>query len=75
MVNINYGENESLLSFCRPLKEYAWLVSQIRDNQNSMGIEDAADKAIGNMPKDFEIREYFITGKGCRTIHSVAAPF
>lgn len=60
MVNINYGEDESLLSFCRPLKEYAWLVSQIRKNQSSMGIEDAVDKAIGNMPEDFEIREFLM---------------
>lgn len=60
MVNINYGENESLLSFCRLLKEYAWLVSQIRENQSSMGIEDAVDKAIGNMPEDFENREFLM---------------
>ena len=38
-------ENKSLLSSCRPLEEYAWLVAQIRENQRFMGIEDAAEKA------------------------------
>ncbi len=45
MININYGKNKSLLSSCRPLEEYAWLVAQIRENQRFMGIEDAAEKA------------------------------
>ncbi|MCI9535304.1 MAG: hypothetical protein HFG53_10995 [Lachnospiraceae bacterium] len=60
MVNINYGKNESLLSSCRPLEEYAWLVWQIRENQRTMGIEDAVDKAIQDMPENFEIQEFLI---------------
>ena len=60
MVNINYGKNESLLSSCRPLQEYAWLVWQIRENQRTMGIEDAVDKAIQDMPENFEIQEVLI---------------
>ena len=32
MININYGKNKSLMSSCRPLEEYTWLVSQIREN-------------------------------------------
>lgn len=60
MVNINYGKNESLLSSCRPLQEYAWLVWQIRENQRTMGIEDAVDKAIQDMPENFEIQEFLI---------------
>ncbi|MCI9560483.1 MAG: hypothetical protein HFG52_14930 [Lachnospiraceae bacterium] len=60
MVNINYGTNKSLLSSCRPLEEYAWLVSQIRENQQTMGIEQAVDRAIQNMPKDFEIQGFLI---------------
>lgn len=46
MININYGNNESILSSCRPLKEYAWLVARIRENQQAMGIEEAVDKTI-----------------------------
>ena len=60
MVNINYGKNESLLSSCRPLQEYAWLEWQIRENQRTMGIEDAVDKAIQDMPENFEIQEFLI---------------
>ncbi len=60
MVNINYGEDKSLLSSCRPLKEYAWLIKEIRKGQMSMGIEEAVDKAIQNMPEDFEIREFLV---------------
>lgn len=61
MVNINYGKNKSLLSSCKPLEEYAWLIDQIRKNQRLMGIEDAVDKAIRDMPEDFEIQK-FLTG-------------
>ena len=60
MVNINYRKSKSLLSSCRPLEEYAWLVSQIRENQRTMGIEQAVDQAIQNVPKDFEIQEFLI---------------
>lgn len=60
MININYGRNESLLALCRPLEEYSWLVAQIRDNQRTMEIEQAVDKAIQDMPEGFEIREFLI---------------
>lgn len=63
MVNINYGNNKSLLDSCRPLKEYAWLVDRIRENQKTMGIEDAVDQAIDDMPEDFVIREFLIGHK------------
>ncbi len=43
MVNINYGKSKSLLSSCRPLEEYAWLVSQIREN---LGLLSAEIKAV-----------------------------
>ena len=60
MININYGKNESLLSSCRPLEEYSWLVAQIRKNRQTMKIEQAVDSAIQDMPEDFEIREFLI---------------
>ena len=40
MININYGHNKELLAACRPLKEYSWLVDEIRQNQ-------AAGKDVG----------------------------
>ena len=60
MININYGKNESLLSSCRPLEEYSWLVARIRKNRQTMKIEQAVDSAIQDMPEDFEIREFLI---------------
>ena len=60
MININYGTDESLLTSCRPLKEYAWLIARIREHQQSMGIEEAVDRAIREIPEDFEIREFLI---------------
>ncbi len=63
MFNINYGKNKSLLDVCRPLKEYAWLIGQIRKNRKHMEIGDAVDKAIGDMPEDFVIRPLLIGHK------------
>lgn len=63
MVNINYGKNKSLLDSCQPLKEYAWLVERIRENQERMGIEEAVDRAIDDMPEDFVTRQFLIGHK------------
>lgn len=60
MININYGKNESLLASCRPLGEYSWLVARIRENRRTMKIEQAVDRAIQDIPEDFEIREFLI---------------
>lgn len=67
MININYGHNKSLLTACKPLEEYAWFVAQIRGNiasnsdNASNKIEAAIDRAIHDMPKDFEIRNFLIS--------------
>ena len=37
MININHGHNMELLDACRPLREYSWLIHQIRSN---LKIED-----------------------------------
>lgn len=60
MVNINYGKNQGILGACRPLSEYAWLVEQIRRNRAGMEIEEAVDKAIRDMPEDYEIRPFLV---------------
>ncbi len=49
-----------MLSSCRPLKEYAWLVARIRENQQAMAIGAAVDRAIQEMPDDFETRQFLI---------------
>lgn len=72
MININYGHNNKMLSACRPLGEYAWFINQVRKNlasnktspnDASEGIERAIDKAIDEMPADFEIKKFITANK------------
>ena len=63
MVNINYGRNRKLLENCGPLREYAWLVERIRECNGKMGIEDAVDRAIDEMPDDFEIKGFLLANR------------
>ncbi len=57
MLNINSGRNKELMEACQTLREYAWLIQEIRDNQAEMSsIEDAVDKALDSMPEDFQIK-------------------
>ena len=58
MLNINHGRNQKLLDACEPLKEYSWLMQEIRKNRKTMEIEDAVDKAMADMPKDYVIRPF-----------------
>ncbi len=60
MLNINYGHNRELMETCRSLSEYAWFVEEIRENRKDMGIEEAIDMAIDNMPENFEIRRFLV---------------
>ena len=61
MININYGHNPELMKACEPLAEYAWLVEKIRENRrNGLGIEDAVDGAMNEMPADYEIRKFLM---------------
>ncbi len=72
MININYGHNQTILSACRPLAEYAWFVAQTRNNLSTgseqtnpmqMGIRDAIDKAINEMPEAFEIKKFIMANR------------
>lgn len=61
MININYGQNHKVMNACKPLAEYAWLIDQIRKNQEGMdNIEAAVDKAIDDMPDDYVIRSFLL---------------
>ncbi len=60
MININYGKNKELLAACKPLEEYAWLIQRIREYGKNMNIDEAVDKTINELPKDFEIRSFLI---------------
>ncbi len=69
MININHGHNKKLLSACRPLEEYAWFVEQARKNLSAdkngglSVIGDAIDKAIDEMPEDFQIKEFITANR------------
>ena len=57
MRNINYGKNQALMEACAPLKEYAWLVAQVRKNQGeAMDLEAAVDAALEEMPEGLELK-------------------
>ncbi len=58
MININYGRSKATLKACEPLKEYAWLVEEIRKNMKNMEIEDAVDQAISMIPTDYVIKAF-----------------
>ena len=59
MLNINYGKNRELMNACKPLREYAWLVNEVR--QNPMGdLDETIDNVIDKMPYDFVIRDFIV---------------
>ena len=59
MVNVNEGRSPGLLAACAPLREYAWLVTRLREAA-AAGAEvgDAVDRAITAMPTSFEIKGF-----------------
>ena len=58
MININKGRNTKMVSGCKALEEYVWLVDRIRDYQKEYEVSDAVDLALNDMPDDFVIRVY-----------------
>ena len=64
MYNINYGHNKELLEACKPLREYSWLIEEIRQNKkNGNEIETAVDMALDSMPEDFVIRQFLLDNR------------
>ena len=60
LININPGQNSTLLKACRPLQEYSWLISRIREHRTDLPLTDAINKAIDEMPQSFVIRDLLI---------------
>ena len=58
MININYGHSDYVLEVCKPLKEYSWLMEEVRKNRQTTEIEEAVDLAIENMPQDFVTKPF-----------------
>ena len=42
------------------MKEYSWLVAEVRKNKEQDGIESAIDKAITDMPYDFVLKSFLV---------------
>ena len=70
MININYGHNKKLLKRCEPLYEYSFFVDRIRFHINELKeedknytLEDAIDRAIKDLPKDFKILEFIMKNR------------
>ena len=64
MLNINYGNNRKLMDACKPLKEYAWLVDEIRNNQKQdMDLDASVEAAVKAMPDDFVIRPFILANR------------
>ncbi len=60
MYNIRPQYMSSLLNACKSLSEYSWFVEEVRKNCESMDRGKAVDKAIKDMPDDFEIKQFLI---------------
>ena len=63
MINISYGHSPGVLDACEPLKEYSWLIAQIRSKEKELGILKAVDRAIEDMPEEFLIKDFLIKHK------------
>ena len=61
MININFGKNKELLTGCKVLGEYSWIVQEIRKNRKEMGLDMAIENAIKRMDKDALLKP-FLTG-------------
>ena len=67
MININYGHNKELLEKCKPLYEYSFFVHRIRfyisefeKGGKAYTLEDAVDRAIVDLPRDFKILKFIL---------------
>lgn len=63
MLNINMGNNEELLNACKPLMNYSWFVEKVRTLSKEMGIKEAVDIAIDEMPESFAIKRFLRKNK------------
>lgn len=63
MLNINMGNNEDLLNECKPLMNYSWFVEKVRTLSKEMGIKEAVDIAIDEMPESFAIKGFLRKNK------------
>ena len=70
MINVNFGHNKKLLEQCKPLYEYSFFVDRIRfhadrlkEERGDYVLEEAIDRAIEDLPKDFKILEFILANR------------
>ena len=64
MLNINYGYNMEFLKICRPLLDYSWFVSKVREYQEeTKSIEKAVDLVISEMEETSPIKSFIVDNK------------
>lgn len=60
MININYGMNRKLMEGCRALKEYSWIVEEIRRKRKIMELEDAIEKTIKELDEEALLKSFLV---------------
>lgn len=60
MININYGKNEKLMEACHILREYSWLVEEIRKNRKEKGLDLAVEDAIKSLDTDAHLKPFLM---------------
>ena len=64
MLNVNQGMNTDVVDACEPLREYAWLVEEIRRRQSEgAALLAAVDESIDAMPDDFVVKELLLANR------------
>lgn len=63
MHNIRPQYGSRLLTDCKVLSEYSWFIEAVRKDKETLGIEPAIDKAIEDMPDDFELKAFLAEHK------------
>ena len=65
VLNINSGYNEAVQEGCKPLAEYAWLISSIRNEQeNGSDLRSAIETVLQRVPDNFLIYEELMAESG-----------
>lgn len=60
MVNIRPHCNNHILNECKILSEYSWFIEEIRKNNETMELEEAVDRAIKEMPQEYELKALLV---------------
>ena len=60
MINVNDNSGAEVLKKCRPLREYAWFVDQIRIRQAEMTMDESINRTIKEMPANYELKPFLV---------------